>query len=580
MLRLHRLAFLPLVALTLALPVQYACAQTQAAPVATSVMDEGLMYQLLLAEIDLNEDEPAAAYALFLDAARKTNDAQLYLRAVEVALQSRAGAEALQAARAWKEAQPQSQQANRFVTQILIGLNRIAETLEPLKSELAGVPPDQRALAMTTIARQFMRASDKKMAATIVEQALEPELASPETASTAWTVVARMRLNAGNLPGAEEAAKRVRDFGKPTEGAALLALELMSQNLAIGEPLMLQQLQTQSDPGIRMAYARLLMQVQRYADAAAQLRIVIEQQPDYETAWLIQGALQLENQQYTEAETSLQHYLSLVQGKTQAMTSEERNLSTVQAYLYLADVAMRRKDDTAALKWLDHIENPQDVTGVQTRRANILARQGKLDEARQLIQSLPGRDPEELRSKLLMEAQLLRDAKQLRAAYDLLRSATTGAPADSEVLYEQAMLAEKLGDAAEMERLLRVVMAAKPNYQHAYNALGYALADRNERLPEAKQLIQKALELAPGDPFISDSLGWVEFRLGNKGDAARILEAAYRARPDAEIAAHLGEVLWSLGQKTLAITYWKAGLQLNPESEALSETIKRLKAKW
>src|ERR1017187_2571562 len=221
---------------------------------ATSVMDDALMYQLLLAEIDLNEDEPAAAYSLFLDAARKTNDAQLYLRAVEVALQSRAGAEALQAARAWKEAQPQSQQANRFVTQILIGLNRIAETLEPLKSELAGVPPDQRALAMTMIARQYMRASDKKMAATIVEQALQPELASPETASTAWTVVARMRLNAGDIPGAEEAAKRVRDFDKPTEGAALLALELMSQNLAIGEPLMMQQLQTQSDPGVRMAY--------------------------------------------------------------------------------------------------------------------------------------------------------------------------------------------------------------------------------------------------------------------------------------------------------------------------------------
>src|ERR1035437_1804807 len=157
MLRLHRLAIFPLVALTLAAPAQQALAQTEGegTPMATSVMDDALMYQLLLAEIDPNEDEPAAAYSLFLDAARKTNDAQLYLRAVEVALQSRAGAEALQAARAWKEAQPQSQQANRFVTQILIGLNRIAETLEPLKSELAGVPPDQRALAMTMIARQY-----------------------------------------------------------------------------------------------------------------------------------------------------------------------------------------------------------------------------------------------------------------------------------------------------------------------------------------------------------------------------------------------------------------------------------------
>lgn len=578
MLRLYRLALLPLVALALAAPAQQAPTQAEAAPAAASVMDDALMYQLLLAEINQNEGEPAASYALFLDAARRTNDAQLYLRAVEVALQSRAGDAALQAARAWKEAQPQSQQANRYVMQILIGLNRIAETLELLKSELASVPPDQRVLALTTVTRQFLRAADKKVAAAVVEQALKPELTAPETAGAAWTAVARMRLNAGDLAGAEEAARRVQTMGKPLEAAALLALELMSQNLASGEALMLQQLQAQSDPGIRMAYARLLMQAQRYADAAAQIRTVIERQPDYEAAWLIQGALQLQNQQYDEAETSLQRYLTLVQGKTQA--SEERDLRTVQAYLYLADIAARRKDDAAAQGWLNRIENAQDIVGVQTRRASILARQGKLDEARQLIQGLPERDPDEVRAKLLIEAQLLRDAKQFRAAYDLLRLATTDAAPDSEVLYEQAMLAEKLGEMEEMERLLRAVMAAKSNDPQAYNALGYSLADRNQRLPEAKQLIQKALEFAPGDPFISDSLGWVEFRMGNKPEAARILEAAYRARPDAEIAAHLGEVLWSLGQKSRAITFWEEGLQLNPENETLSETIKRLQAKW
>jgi tetratricopeptide (TPR) repeat protein len=389
-----------------------------------------------------------------------------------------------------------------------------------------------------------------------------------------------MRLNAGDLAGAEDGAKRVQSLGKPVEGAALLALELMSQNLASGEPLLLQQLQLQSDPGVRMAYARLLIQGQRYADAAAQLRTTIEQQPDYEAAWLIQGALQLQNQQYDEAQTSLQRYLTLVQGKTQAPASEERDLGTVQAYLYLADIAIQRKDDAAAQAWLNHIDNAQEVVGAQTRLAGILARQGKLDEARRLIQNLPGRDPDEVRNKLLTEAQLLRDAKQYQTAYDLLRVATTDAAADSEVLYEQAMLAEKLGEMGEMERLLRAVIAAKPNYQHAYNALGYALADRNERLPEAKQLIQKALELAPGDPFISDSLGWVEFRMRNANEAARILETAYRARPDAEIAAHLGEVLWSLGQKDRAITFWKEGLRLNPENETLLETIKRLQAKW
>ena len=580
MLRLHRLAFLPLVALALAAPAQQAPSQAEETPAAASAMDDALMYQLLLAEIDLTEGEAAAAYSLFLDAARKTNDSQLYLRAVEVALQSRAGDAALQAARAWREAQPESQQAVRFVVQILIGLNRIAEALEPLKSELVGAPADQRMSTLATITRQFLRAPDKKAAAEIVAQALQPDLKATETAGPAWTAIGRMRLNAGDFAAAQEAAKRVQDLGKPVDGAALLALELMSQKLASGEPLMLQQLQAQSNPGIRMAYARWLLQAQRYDDAAHQLSAVIEQQPDYEAAWLIQGALQLQNQQYEEAQTSLQRYLTLVQGKTQAPAGEERDLSTVQAYLYLADIAVQRKDDAAAQAWLSHIENSQEIVGAQTRLAGILARQGRLDEARHLIQNLPGRDPDEVRNKLLTEAQLLRDAKQFRVAYELLRSASNDAVADPEVLYEEAMLAEKLGEMGDMERLLRAVIAAKPDYQHAYNALGYSLADRNERLPEAKALIQKALALAPGDPFISDSLGWVEFRLGNKAEAARILEAAYRARPDAEIAAHLGEVIWSLGQKEHAITFWKEGLRLDPDNETLRETIKRLKAKW
>ena len=146
-------------------------------------------------------------------------------------------------------------------------------------------------------------------------------------------------------------------------------------------------------------------------------------------------------------------------------------------------------------------------------------------------------------------------------------------------MYDQAMIAEKIGNLAEMERLLRQVIAAKPEYHHAYNALGYSFAERNIRLAEAKQLIQKALEYAPGDPFITDSLAWVEFRMGNKAEAARLLETAYKARPDAEIAAHYGEVLWSLGQRDRALAIWKEGLLLNAENETLQETLKRLRAK-
>jgi tetratricopeptide (TPR) repeat protein len=229
--------------------------------------------------------------------------------------------------------------------------------------------------------------------------------------------------------------------------------------------------------------------------------------------------------------------------------------------------------------WLDKIENPQELVAAQQRRASLLARQGKLEEGRKLLRALPDRDPDDARMKLLAEVQLLRDNKQFKTAYEVLSKATSKPPVDPDLMYDQAMLAEKMGNLTEMERLLRQVIAAKPEYHHAYNALGFSLAERNLRLPEAKELIQKALTFAPEDPFISDSLAWVEYRMGNKDEALRILDTAYKSRPDADIAAHLGEVLWSMGQRDRAQAIWKEGLLLNNENDTLQETLKRLRVK-
>ena len=164
-------------------------------------------------------------------------------------------------------------------------------------------------------------------------------------------------------------------------------------------------------------------------------------------------------------------------------------------------------------------------------------------------------------------------------AYDLLSEAIIKFPDEAELVYDQAMMAEKTGNLAEMERLLRRVIAAKPDYYNAYNALGYSLAERGVRLPEARELIRKALEYVPADPFIQDSLGWVEFRLGNLTAAVTIFEIAFKAKPDSEIAAHFGEVLWATGQRDRAMAIWREGQLLNPENETLLETLKRFRVK-
>lgn len=539
-----------------------------------SALDAEMFYQLLLGEINARGEEPGSGYALILDAARKTDDPALYQRAVEIAFQSRSGDAALQAAQAWKQARPESREANRYVLQILIALNRVEDSAQPLSSELTLATPSERASVLAGIPRLYSRVSDKKLAAAVVERALAEYAATPALGPMAWASIGQLRLAAGDKAGALEAAQRAQAINAGAEAPVLLALALMEAGEPDAEAVVRRYIQGRPVPELRMGYARALLDAQRYADATQQLKVVTVERPDFAEAWLVQGSLQFQDNQLAPAEASLQRYLELARKQK---AGEERSRGQAQAYLLLSQVAEKRKDYPAANAWLDRIDNSQDLMAAQNRRASLLARQGKMDEARKLLRAIPERTPGAARVKLLAEVQLLRDNKQFQPAFDLLAGAVKKDPTDLDLLYDQAMVAEKLGKEAEMERLLRQVIAAKPDYHQAYNALGYSLADRNQRLPEARRLIQQALEHAPGDPFISDSLGWVEFRLGNRAEAARILETAYKSRPDAEIAAHLGEVLWSLNQRDRAQRVWKEGLLLNHENETLQETLKRLR---
>jgi Flp pilus assembly protein TadD len=201
----------------------------------------------------------------------------------------------------------------------------------------------------------------------------------------------------------------------------------------------------------------------------------------------------------------------------------------------------------------------------------------KVAQARELIRRLPEKGPEDARAKALAEAQVLRDAKLWSDANTVLAQANKKFPDDVDLIYEQSMMFEKLNKLADMERLLRRVIELKPDHQHAYNALGYSLAERNVRLPEARTLIRKALDLSPGEPSITDSLGWVEYRLGNRTEAVRLLREAYKGQPDAEIAAHLGEVLWVTGQTDEARRVWREARQRDAANDVLRETLARLR---
>ena len=560
-----------------------------------SPLDAPLFYQILVGEIELRQGEPGAAFEVILDAARRTRDDGLFRRAVDIALQGRAGEQALAASRAWRVARPESPDALRLQLQVLLALNRPAEIAEPLKALLSFTPAAERGALIAVLPRFLQRSSDPRVVTLAIEEALKPYASAPATRNAVLVARARAWMHAADGNRALALAQEAHAQEPTSSGPVLLALDLMALNPAAERIVTDHLARPGAEPTLRLAYVRALTAAQRLADAVAQLEQFTRERPDEPAAYLTLGALQLELKQPNGSETALQRYVELIQ-KAPAGTMVAANTAKadndndndddgaprpdaglVQAWLMLAQAAEQRGDFKAAESWLGRVEDPQRALEVQTRRASMLARQGKLVQARELIRMTPERGPQDARAKLVAEASVLRDVKRWGDAFEVLSSATQRFADDSDLLYEQAMMAEKLGRLDDMERLLRRAIEIKPENPHAHNALGYSLADRGLRLPEARALIQRALELAPGDPFITDSLGWVEFRMGNLSDALRLLRQAYAARPDIEIGTHLGEVLWALGQHDDARKVWREVKTRDQTNEVLRDTLARLR---
>ena len=562
-------------------------------PFENSTIDAPLFYQLLIGEMELRSGEVGTAYQVLLDAARKTRDPELFRRATEIALQARAGDQALAAAQAWRSAIPESVEAMGYQVRLLIALNRQAEADEPLRAMLAATPLAERAAVIASLPRLFARATDKTQTATQLQAWLEPSLDVPETRAAARVAIGRSWLAAGDAKRAFELAQQAHTLDRTAEGPALLALELLTAGQPV-EPLIADYLEAQpKSSSFRLLYARVLNSAQRYADAVPQLEAVTRAEPQLPTPWLTLGALHLELRHPKEAQAALMQYVQRAGNGSfapapaapvapggdddddEAPPTADQGL--VQAYLLLSQAAEQQRDYAGAEAWLKKVDSPQRALEVQTRRASLLARQGKVKEARDLIRKAPEKTTEDARAKLLAEAQILRDVKQWGEANTVLAKANQRFPNDPDLLYEQSMMAEKLNRMDEMERLLRRVIELKPDHHHAYNALGYSLAERNQRLPEARDLIRKALDLAPGEPFITDSLGWVEYRLGNSQEALRLLRQAYRLRPDVEIGVHLGELLWVTGERDEARRVLREVRARDATNDVLRDTLARLK---
>jgi tetratricopeptide (TPR) repeat protein len=402
-------------------------------------------------------------------------------------------------------------------------------------------------------------------------------------------------------PAASTPASATAD-ATPAKGAAaspelIAKAEVIVRNyLALPEP----------EPLVRQAFASVLAQQQRLTDAAEQLRLAAHDKPQQAQLWLALGEIDLELHDPVAADADLKKALALVTAQAaddaaarkaavaagatvsdddapeaSAPNEAEPNASNpvrlAQVQLLLARAAEQRHDDAAAAKWLAQVDAKDADLQVVSLRASLLARQGKLAEALKLIRAANATTPAEQRYKLLAEVQLLLDEKKLAEARDVLAKANAETPDDVDLVYQEAMVDERLNRLDDMERLLRRILVLQPDNSQALNALGYSLADRNLRLDEALVMVRQAHELSPADPFIVDSLGWVEYRLGHFDTAATLLAQAYSSRKDTEIAAHLGEALWADGRHDEAAQVLRDAHRLDAGNEVLKQTMARLK---
>jgi tetratricopeptide (TPR) repeat protein len=528
-----------------------------------------LLYQLTRAEFEFRGGEYQGPYLTILSLAQQTRDPRLARRAAEMAITAKQADDALAALRLWRQISPDSDEAAQYYLGLVILTDKFAEAEPILRSRLAAMPPEARGLALFQTQQLLARVSDKDAAAAMLARLVAPYGNTLE----AHIVLSQGAFARGNKVEAAREAKVALAMKPDSELAVLSLAQALDDDARVGALLKDFLDGYPNAQEVRAAYARVLVNRKDYAAARTEFLTLQKAQPDNPAHLYALGVLAIQMNQPSVAEQYLTRFVDVLG----ASNSEDKDPSKV--LVMLSQLAEERGDPKAALAWLDKVgtDDPKMNLAVQVRRAQLSAKQGDLPAARRILSGLNPTDPAEQVQLVGVEAQLLSDAGRQEEAYRLMEKAVAKNPKNPDLLYDFALMAEKAGHTEVMEKTLRRVMVLAPENQQAYNALGYSLAERNMRLPEALQLIRKAQGMAPDDPFIMDSMGWVQYRMGNLDEAEAQLRRAYGLRPDADIAVHLGEVLWKKGQKDDAIALWRAAHAKDPRNDALRTTLVRFK---
>jgi len=525
-------------------------------------LTNSVLYEFLLAEIAAQRGNIGIAAQSYGDLAKRTRDPRVARRATELAVFAHMGTAAIESARVWHETDPHSLRPLRALTGLLVGAGRFDEAY-PYLGKLLESAGENAGDAFMQLNRSLVSAKDKSAAMALVRRLTDDYPKLPQ----AHYALAQAAANAGQSEVALSEIRRAQELKPDWEAAVVMEARLLqpgSVEAALDRlSRYLQRYPNSRD--VRLAYARALVADRRFAEARNEFQKLLADFPANSDVVYAVALLSMQLSDYDAAETSLKRLLEL----------DFADKETV--LLYLGQIAEEQKNYPQALLWYGKVGQGERYLTSQIRYAQAMAKQGRIEQARGRLQKLDATDDQQRVQLTLAEAQILRDAKRNQEAFALVENALGRLPENPDLLYDYAMLAEKIERFDVLEASLKKVIQLRPNHAHAYNALGYTFAERNLRLAEARELIEKALNLAPTDYFIIDSMGWVLYRLGQIEESVKYLKRAFAGRADPEIAAHLGEVLWVSGKREEAEKILGEAANKHPDNETLNNTIRRLK---
>jgi tetratricopeptide (TPR) repeat protein len=533
--------------------------QKEASPDQQLGMTPDLVYAVLVAYIANQRGNQELAYTHFLHGARLALDPDLAESAAGIALALK-DADAVQSAiDTWLELAPDSMAAHQIAAFVRLERDDVDGAMAHLR-RIIGLAAERGEDGFLQAARLVNKLQPPERRLGLMETLTADE---PENAD-AWFARSLVAAGADRYDEAAESAKRAAQLRQGwNEPRIFLVQVLVSQGRKGEARAALESFVEESpdDHGLRMLYAQLLVDEREFARARTMFEYMLRDKPKEPDVLFAMGILSLQLEELTQA----REYFSRLR---------ETGQRQGDAFYYLGQIDELSEDLDAAASWYNQVEG-EHALDAQVRVARIRGEQGAVERAREILQQLRDQWPDEAVTLYLIEAEMLRELEMPRDAMAVYDNALIANPDNPDLLYARALQGIALNQLDILERDLKAIIEKDPEHADALNALGYSLADQTDRHQEALGYIERALALKPEEPAVLDSMGWVQFRLGNLDASVEYLRKALSLMPDGEIAAHLGEVLWAKGERDEAWRIWEEALSRDPDHAYLLRVIGR-----